>query len=115
MHVKQYDELQHLTISDQNSFWIRVNKLIKVKKLKQETVAEIIHVSHASLRGWSYRKVYPDLIDIYHLAQVLDTSIDYLIFGTDEPPQNNIFSVLGKKVYELLEIISVILKKPGSN
>ena len=105
MTEKTFQDLQHLTTTDANAFWNRVNKLIKDKKLTQEAVAAMISVSYPSLRGWSHRKVYPELIDIYHLAQALDTTMNYLIFGKDTEPDTQLEYILGKNLLALAKEI----------
>ena len=105
MPEKQFDELQHLTTSDAQAFWGRVNRLIKHKKLTQEDVATMISVNHGTFRGWSHRKLYPDLIDIYHLAQALDTTMNYLIFGKETEPDTQLEYILGKNLISLAKEI----------
>jgi len=98
-------ELQKLTFSDSEAFWRRVNRLIKEKNTTQEYICSIIGVHFGTFRAWSSGKIYPKLGDIFTLAQALDTSVNYLIFGTKTEPIIHTEYIIGKKVLDLIEII----------
>ena len=110
MSSEKFQNLQHLSESDMYDFWKRVNQLIKVKKLTQEDVANSISVNYTTFRGWSHYKRYPDLVDIFHLAQVLDTSINYLIFGTESEPSTKASFLIGEAVLSLVNLVKKGLK-----
>ena len=75
--------------ADPAAFWYRVNALIREKKYTQKVIADKIGVQYPRFRGWSHRNFYPDFNKIYAIAQVLDTTINYLVFGVDKPASKN--------------------------
>jgi len=97
--------LQRLTNSDSEAFWQRVNKLIKERKTNQEKVSSIIGVHYVTFRGWSHLKTYPNLPNIYLLAQALETNMSYLIFGIDTEPTIQTEYVIGKKVLDFVNLL----------
>jgi len=105
-------KLVHLTNSDSEAFWRRVNKQIKLKRINQEQVSSIIGVHYSTFRGWSHRRQYPRLEEIYLLAQVLETNINYLIFGTDTEPTIHTEYIVGKKVLDVVNLIKEAVNKP---
>ena len=98
-------ELQRLTLPDSEAFWRRVNRLIKEHKTTQEQVSSIIGVHYATFKGWSFSKEYPKLANIYLLAQALETSMNYLIFGVDIEPSIHTEYIIGKKVLDLVNLV----------
>ena len=73
------------TVTD---FWKRVNALIKANNTKQQIIAEQCDLSYQTFRGWVTRKVFPDAFQCFKIATALNTSVEYLITGTEkEIPQ----------------------------
>ena len=103
-------ELQKLTNSDSEAFWRRVNKLIKERNTTQEHVSSILGVHYATFRGWSCSKEYPRLHYIYLMAQILETNINYLIFGIDTEPTIQTEYIIGKKVLDLISLVKKAIK-----
>jgi len=65
--------------TDVISFWKRVNELIRLKKTKQEVVADACGISYQTFREWITRKAFPDGNDLFHIAQNLGISVEYLM------------------------------------
>ena len=105
MADKNFKDLHHLTTTDADAFWKRVNQIIKYKKLTQEAVAAMISVNHGTFRNWSHRRIYPDLIDIHHMAQALDTTVLYLVYGKETEPNTQVEYILGKSLLSLAKDI----------
>ena len=103
--------LQHLTYSDSEAFWRRVNKLIKERKTTQEQISTIIGIHYATFRGWSWSKEYPKLQNIHLLAQALETNMNYLIFGTDTEPTIHTEYIIGKKILDLVNLVKKAASK----
>ena len=106
MSSEKFSNLQHLTNKDMAFFWDRINKLIKNRGLTQEEVSTSISVNYQTFRSWSHYKKYPDLTHIYHIAQVLDTSINYLVFGTELEPSTNKSYFIGESLISLVILIN---------
>ena len=101
----KFFELKALDFRDNESFWNRVNSLIKAQKLTQEAVSCMIRVSYTTFRSWSYNKAYPDIRYLYLMAQVLNTSMNYLLFGSDTEPKTQFEYSIGKKVINLVNML----------
>jgi transcriptional regulator with XRE-family HTH domain len=100
--------LVHLTYTDALAFWRRVNRLIKDKNLTQEAVSSIMGINYTTFRGWSHIKNYPNLPNIHLLAQALDTTMNFLIFGVDIEPCIQVEYIVGEKVIELLQLLIAV-------
>jgi len=98
-------ELQRFSISDAEAFWRRVNRLIKIKKTTQEEISTILGCHYCTLKNWSSSKIYPKLPEIYLIAQILDTSMNYLIFGVDTEPSIHAEYIIGKKVLDFVNLV----------
>jgi transcriptional regulator with XRE-family HTH domain len=64
-----------------DSFWKRVNTLIKSQKTKQEAVAEQCNINYQTLRGWVTNHRFPDGNETYRIAAALGTTVEYLVTG----------------------------------
>ena len=106
--------LKGLDFDDSKAFWQRVNRRIKEKKLNQEIVASRCDTFYSTFRNWSFRKSYPDLPKIFLMSQVLEVSMNYLIFGQESEPRTEFEYVVGKKVLSLVDNIALALKN-GKN
>jgi transcriptional regulator with XRE-family HTH domain len=63
-------------------FWTRLKDQIKGKNTTQEWIAAKIGVPFGTFRKWLTRKTYPDLKQGLEIAELLDTSVEYLITGS---------------------------------
>jgi transcriptional regulator with XRE-family HTH domain len=63
-------------------FWTRLKKLIKEKNTTQEWIAGKIGVPFGTFRKWLTRKTYPDVKEGVEIAELLDTSAEYLVSGS---------------------------------
>jgi transcriptional regulator with XRE-family HTH domain len=68
------------------SFWKRVNALIKSQKTKQEAVAEQCGINYQTLRGWVSNHRFPDGCETHRIAQALGTTVEYLCTGNTSKP-----------------------------
>lgn len=82
-------------------FWKRVNLLIKSNGTKQQVVAESCNIPYQTLRGWVTRHCYPDALQTYKIAKLLNTSVEYLITGQESSPSAAELSNLKQKIREL--------------
>jgi transcriptional regulator with XRE-family HTH domain len=74
------------------TFWANVNQLIKEQKTTQETLAETIGTPFGTFRGWNFYNRLPDAVSAYRIAQSLNTSVEYLVSGTE--PGNSVKPLL---------------------
>lgn len=71
-------------------FWQRVNRLIKEKKIKQETLCSEIGINIGTLRNWICRDVYPRVDEALNIANCLGVSIEYL-FGAENSFSDDVY------------------------
>jgi transcriptional regulator with XRE-family HTH domain len=62
-------------------FWARLKDQIKGKNTTQEWIAGKIGVPFGTFRNWMIRKTYPDLKEGLEIAELLNTSAEYLVTG----------------------------------
>jgi len=63
------------------AFGIRLKELRKQQKLTQKELAEKINVRHPQLNKYECGLHAPPLITLVLMAEVLDTTVDYLLTG----------------------------------
>lgn len=66
------------------AFGARLKNLRKKKKLTQKELAEKINVRFPQLNKYECGLHAPPLITLIHMAEVLDTTVDYLLTGNRE-------------------------------
>ena len=65
------------------NFWTRLKYQIKEKNTTQEWIATKIGVPFGRFKNWLVRKTYPDLKQGLEIAELLNTSVEYLVTGND--------------------------------
>ena len=68
------------------SFWRNVNKLIKAQNTTQEAIAKTCAINFGTFKNRSSKKIVPDAIEAYKIAQALNTTVEYLVTGEDTSP-----------------------------
>lgn len=89
----------------------RIIELRKQKALSQGQLAEIVGVSRQAVSKWENGQNSPDTIKLIHLADILDTDVEYLATGRktpkEEPP---IILNIVKKVDKIVEVEKIVEK-----
>lgn len=89
----------------------RIIALRKEKTLSQGQLAEIVGVSRQAVSKWESGQNSPDTIKLIHLADILDTDVEYLATGRktpkEEPP---IILNMVKKVDKIVEVEKIVEK-----
>jgi transcriptional regulator with XRE-family HTH domain len=62
---------------------IRIKELRARKNIKQSELADMLHVSQATLSNWEREEFEPDKECLMKLAEILDSSIDYILGRAD--------------------------------
>jgi transcriptional regulator with XRE-family HTH domain len=65
-------------------FWMRLKNEIKAKNTTQEWIARQIGVPFGTFRKWLTRRTYPNLKEGIEIAELLGTSAEYLVMGTEQ-------------------------------
>lgn len=67
----------------------KMKKLRKKKNLTQGQLASLINLTHASISGYETGARSPDIQALTRIADILDTSTDYLLDRTEIPSVMN--------------------------
>ena len=67
-----------------NAFDKNLRRLRIRRNLKQEDLAELVHVTRQTVSGWETGRRQPDLQMLQKLAEALDADVHELIYGTKE-------------------------------
>jgi transcriptional regulator with XRE-family HTH domain len=65
------------------NFWERLKDRIKDRNLTQEGVARKLKIPIGTFKNWMLRQTYPDAKEAALLAELLDTTVEHLVNGTD--------------------------------
>jgi len=65
-------------------FWNRLKEEIKERDLSQDWVARKLKVPIGTFKNWLLRQTYPDAKEAVEIARLLNTSVEYLVFGKDD-------------------------------
>ena len=68
---------------------MRLKNEIKAKNTTQEWIARQIGVPFGTFKKWMTRKTYPDIREGVEIAKLLETSVEYLVTGTEPEGLNN--------------------------
>ncbi|MBR5645670.1 MAG: helix-turn-helix transcriptional regulator [Treponema sp.] len=79
-------------------FWIRVKRKLEFKELSQRDLAIKINESYNTLQSWINRDRLPDAEQAVKIAEVLNTSVEFLVTGKTNNIKND-----HKKTIKLLE------------
>ena len=84
-------------------FWKNVTQLMKNKKISQETLCEKIGISVWTLRGAISKHTLPRVDVAQAIAEALDTSIEFLLKGTESNEYKNRLDNLKDTIYKILD------------
>lgn len=71
----------------------RLRELRLEKKVSQQQLADILHVTQQSIHKYEHGIAEPDLDIIIAMAKYFDTSVDYLIGYSDVPIKYELYDV----------------------
>lgn len=58
---------------------MKIKEARTIKKMTQQELADLLHVSRSAISNWESERNYPDLNTIVHLSDILDISLDILL------------------------------------
>lgn len=64
-------------------FWDRLKTEIKDHDLTQERAARRLKIPIGTFKNWLLRRTYPDAREAVQIAKLLNTTVEYLVTGTD--------------------------------
>ena len=87
---------------DYTEFWKRTNSLIKLLNKTQRSLALECGFSERRIETLSSNNRSPDVIEAVKIAQLLNTTVEYLVTGKDENVAAKELTELKAKLAELL-------------
>lgn len=87
---------------DIETFWLNVKNLCKLKKISQDTLAEMCLINKATFHNWIYRNISPDVISAFKIANALNTSIEFLVTGEESDSSKNQLLEIKKQLEQML-------------
>ncbi len=78
----------------------RIQRLRKENNMTQENLADYVNVSRQSISKWEANLAYPETDKLIKLAELFNVSVDYLLRGTENIDNNNLFSLKSRYHYE---------------
>ena len=94
---------------EENDFGLRLKRLRKRKKLSQTELAKKIGVTKSTIYRYESNTLSPSLDKAILLAQILDTTLDYLA-GLDKIPTIKIDNLSEDQIEWLNNTIKIVLK-----
>lgn len=89
-----------------DSFYERIKLKTKEKNISQIELCEKCNINLQSHRGRISRKILPDVFDVVAIAQILNTSVEYLVTGNEENPLQNEVMTLKEKIERARQILA---------
>ncbi|MGP1530256.1 MAG: hypothetical protein ACTTI3_08005 [Treponema sp.] len=86
------------------AFWERTNALIKARNTTQEAIAKTCTINFGTFKNRSSKKTVPDAIEVFKIAQALNTTVEYLVTGKERNQANSIPAAviaLAEDIYRL--------------
>ena len=89
-----------------------IRRLRENKKMTQEELAEIIHVSGKAVSKWETGRGLPDITLLESLAKALDISVIELLSGEDVRNRNRSFNMFKAKFY-VCPVCGTVIRSTG--
>jgi transcriptional regulator with XRE-family HTH domain len=64
-------------------FWERLKDRIRDRDLSQESVARKLKIPIGTFKNWLLRHTYPDAREAVEIARLLNTTVEFLVGGSD--------------------------------
>jgi len=83
-----------------NLFWIRVQRVLKIRMLGMGQLARHLQISEETLRNWIYWQNIPDVLIACSISELLGVSVEYLVTGEEVRSEK---SSLGPEILDLIQ------------
>lgn len=92
----------------ENSFGKTLAKLRKERKLTQQELADLLHVTNKTISKWETNTTAPDIDTLKRISQVLNVPVDVLLGNSKLTiPGNNKHKITKKKIVLILSLLLV--------
>ena len=86
-------------------FYERIKNLCKEKSITQIELCEKTDINLQSHKNRIVRNVLPDSFDSFKIAQYLNTTVEYLVNGTESNPLKEEVTTLKEKIEQAKKIL----------
>lgn len=95
----------------EDSFGKTLAKLRKERKLTQQELADLLHVTNKTISKWETNTTAPDIDTLKRISQVLNVPVDVLLGNIKLPitKENNKHKLTKKKLILILSLVLVII------
>lgn len=91
---------------DIDIFWNRIKKLCKEKGFTQKELSAKAGGEPRMIESQIFKKVIPNVDEVYNIAQLLDTTVEYLVTGEEPNAELCNNNVLQEKLNKIKEVIN---------
>lgn len=83
-------------------FWNNVKTLLDIRNLTQKELSALSDINLGTLKNQICRNVIPDAIEAVKIAKALNTTVEYLVTGTEENQAEKELTELKAKLADLI-------------
>ena len=83
-------------------FWNNVKNLLDISNLTQKELSALTDINLGTLKNQICRNVIPDAIEAVKIAKALNTTVEYLVTGTEENQAEKELTELKAKLADLI-------------
>lgn len=83
-------------------FWNNVKTLLDIRNLTQKELSALSDINLGTLKNQICRNVIPDAIEAVKIAKALNTTVEFLVTGTEENQAEKELTELKAKLADLI-------------
>ena len=83
-------------------FWTNVKTLLDIRNLTQKELSALSDINLGTLKNQICRNVIPDAIEAVKIAKALNTTVEFLVTGTEENQAEKELTELKAKLADLI-------------
>ncbi|MBO7517961.1 MAG: helix-turn-helix transcriptional regulator [Methanobrevibacter sp.] len=83
-------------------FWTNVKTLLDIRNLTQKELSALSDINLGTLKNQICRNVIPDAVEAVKIAQALNTTVEFLVTGTEENQAEKELTELKAKLADLI-------------
>lgn len=84
-----------------------IRKYRAAKKITQEQLAEHLNVTRQAVSNWENEKTQPDIDMLQKIAQILEVSVEELIYGTTKEKSEVVNNYISKDIRIVKQGVSI--------
>lgn len=90
----------------------RITNLRKQHDLSQGQLASLMAVSRQAISKWEHDQASPDTLNLIRLAEVFETTIEYLATGQEPTEPADVEPIVMTVVKEVEKVVETVVEKP---